>query len=469
MSGAHLLARALCAGAAVIVGACAHPLGVDWDDPLYQRIVEEEDGVSSSGSGVANGRRYAHVRPPAATVDGALTIEDAVRIGVLNHPALRKTGYGVRAAAGREMQAGLLPNPSVGLEIESLGADAGDGGETALVFEQEFPTAGKRRKARDVAEADRMIEQATFRATAYEVATRVRIAFVAALAAERRLEAFESLLALSDEVLAAADVRVEAGAATEADRLRARVVQEQAELDTVAARVRSDAARRALASAMGLETALEAALTGDLASLPALPDQEETVALTLERNAEVERAQHAIERAARAHTLAKARATPNLFAGIGPRYSDPDGETTLDVSVGVEIPLFDRNQGEVAARMAERIGAGAAMGATRLRLIEAVADAWSSYLTARLSADAYADSLLLKAERTLELTQEAYRAGKADYLRLLDAQQTLVRARIAYVDALEALHEAAATLEGLMQNTTPWADVLGLHTSEITR
>jgi len=80
------------------------------------------------------------------------------------------------------------------------------------------------------------------------------------------------------------------------------------------------------------------------------------------------------------------------------------------------------------------------------------------YESARHTVEAYGSSLLPKAQRTLELTREAYRAGKTDYLRLLDAQQTLVRSRIAYIDALASLHEAAAILEGLMQRTAPWRD-----------
>jgi cobalt-zinc-cadmium efflux system outer membrane protein len=463
MSRVHPCAAGLCAGAAILLSGCAAPLVDAWNDPLYRLVIDEPEGAAPAPAASADAPAA-----PAAEQPGRLTIADAVRIGITSHPELRRAGYGVRAAGGREAQAGRYPNPSIGFEIEALGSDAGRGGETTLLFEQEFPTAGKRRKARDVAEADRLIEQAAFRATAFEVATRVRIVFVRALAAERRLEAFESLATLADEVLAAAEARVAAGAATETDRLRAQVVQEQARLDAATARADADAARRALAAAMGLETTLESDLAGDLASPPVLPDQEETVALALDRNAEIERARFAIERAIRAHMLAKSQATPNIVAGIGPRYSDPDNETTLDVGVGIEIPLFDRNRGEIAARMAERIGAGAALSATRLRLIEAVAEAWASYRTARLSADAYGGSLLPKAERTLDLTEQAYRAGKADYLRLLDAQQTLVRSRVAHLDALAALHEAAATLEGLTQHTTPWADALGPNTSEVT-
>jgi len=445
------------AGAALLLGACMRSSTVLWDDPLYRRVVEEPSEVAWTE------REQSDAQQPNATANvlsltEPLTIDSAVRIGLLNHPELRRAGFGVQAAAGRETQSGLLPNPSVGLEIEALGSEFGNGGETTLLVEQEILTAGKRRRARAVAEADRLAEQAAFRATAFDVATRIRIAFIAASAAERRFEEFNSLLAVAEELLAAANARVDAGAATEPDRLRAQVVREQARIDTQAARNALEAARRSLTAAMGVDETIDVPLVADLNSLPSLPTEEEVLALAIAGNAQMEQARIAIERASRAHALAKAEATPNLFAAIGPRYSDLDNETTLDVGVGVEIPLFDRNQGEIAARMAERVGAGAAFGAVRLRLVEAIANEWASYQTARMNVEAYAASLLPTAEQTLALTRDAYRAGKSDYLRVLDAQQTVVRARIAYVDALESLHEATATLEGFMQRAPLWAE-----------
>lgn len=136
----------------------------------------------------------------------------------------------------------------------------------------------------------------------------------------------------------------------------------------------------------------------------------------------------------------------------------------MGLSVG--LPLFDRNQGEIAATLAERIGAGAQLRSVRLSLIKAVSEAWSSYESARFSVAQYRDSVLPKAQRTLDLTREAYRAGKIDYLRLLDAQQTLVRSRIASIDALASLHEAAAILEGLMQRSAPWRDAINPETTQ---
>jgi len=404
--------------------------------------------------------RELHATDATASIGEKLTLDEAVRFAVLNHPDLVRSASAVRAAGGRELQAGLYPNPAFNIDAEALGTEAGEGGETAFIVEQELVTAGKRRKAQAVAEADRLIRQAAFRGTEFEVATQVRRAFANASAAAERRAAQRALLDLATELLDAAEAQVEAGAVTEPDRLRAEVVREQAAIDLRTAENDAEAAKEALAVSLGLDGALEAALHHDLSTLPELPPREDAVKLVLAQNSDIEQARLAIERAGRAHKLAQAQAIPNVTVAAGPRYSDPDNETTLDVGLSIELPLFDRNQGEIAATLADRIGTGAQLGSVRLSLIEAVSEAWSAYESARHTVETYGSSLLPKAERTLDLTREAYRAGKIDYLRLLDAQQTLVRSRVVYIDALASLHEAAAILEGLMQRSAPWRDAI---------
>lgn len=454
-----------------LVGCATEP--PDWDDGLYRRVLpatEDAAGLALA-TGAANPAQQpvqqAEQDEPGALapdVDG-LTLDEAIRFAVLNHPDLRRSAAAVRAAGGRELQAGLYPNPSIGIEAESIGSDEGEAGEAAFVLNQEIVTMGKRRKARAVAKSDRLALQAEFRSAEYEVVTRVREAFARAAAASERLDAQRELLDLATELLDAARSRVDAGAAIETDRLRAEVVREQARIDLRAAEQDRGAAMSALASAVGVDGALDAEIRHDLTSLPELPGREETVRLVLSNNADVRRARHVIERARKAYELARAQAVPNVTAGAGPRYSGPADETTLDLRLGIELPLVDRNQGEIAAALAERIGAGAELGSVRLSLIEAVSEAWSSYESARFSVERYSESVLPKAQRTLELTSEAYRAGKIDYLRLLDAQQTLVRSRVAYVDALRSLNQSAAILEGLMQRAAPWRDAVAPETT----
>ncbi|MAY73191.1 MAG: hypothetical protein CMJ31_00420 [Phycisphaerae bacterium] len=442
----------------LLVAGCAGPFDRSWDDPVYGDIRDRYQQADELNARLRSDGDDLDESRPALDGLAQLSVDDAIRVAIGNAPSLRRAGYQVDVAAGRVTQAGLYPNPAFVFDAEGLGSDAGSGGETAYRIEQEIVLGGKLSKSRRVAESDRLAAQAGFVAEEFAVASRVTRAYFAALTARERLENRQQLIELSDRLLDAATAQVEAGAATEPDQLRAEVVREQAQIGLESARLDYDAARQQLASAMGLDEPITLPLSSESRNLPELPDQDALLTATLEANGRIAIARLAIERAQRAHSLAKAQSIPNIVASIGPRYSDPDDETTLDVGLGVEIPLFDRNQGNIRAALADRLSSAAALREVQLELIAEVSNAYAAYQSARAAVTRYDEQLLPKAERTLDLTRQAYQRGKADYLRLLDAQQVVIESRIAYVDALQRLHEAAALLRELAQTEAPWRD-----------
>jgi cobalt-zinc-cadmium efflux system outer membrane protein len=442
-----------------LLGAgCAGPMDRPWDDAVYQSL---RDRYADSDERIAaTPTPDAQLDEPAASFAAldALSVDDAVRIAIANTPSLRRAGYQVDVAAGRVIQAGLYPNPQFEFFAESLGAEAGKGGETNYLLSQELVLGGKLDRARDVAQADELAAKAAFVAEEFAVASRVTKSYFAAVAAQERLGSRRQLIDLSQQLLDAANAQVDAGAATEPDRLRAEVVQAQAEIDLESARLDAHAALRSLASAIGIDGTVEIPLTDTPRSLPHFPSQEAVVAAALAANSRVSLARIAIERARSVYELAKAEAVPNLVASAGPRYSDPESETTLDLGVGMEIPLFDRNQGNIRAAMADRLSSAAQLREVQLQLIAEVSEAWAAYESARIATTRYQETLLPKAQRTLDLTRQAYERGSADYLRLLDAQQVVIESKIAYVDALYRLQAAAALLRELAQTDAPWRD-----------
>ncbi|MDQ7014573.1 MAG: TolC family protein [Planctomycetota bacterium] len=446
--GVAIAASALAAG-------CSSPLSQSWDDPVSRSIRARFQA--------ADLQRAAGAVPPdnpAIEIEslGSLSVDDAIRIGIANTPGLRRAGYRVDIAAGRVLQAGLYPNPSFAFDAEGLGADAGAGGETIYRVEQEIVLGGKLGKARAVAEADRLAAQAGFVAEEFDVAARVSNAYFAAVAARERQQSRQEMLDLSRRLFEAVSAQVEAGSATEADRLRAEVVREQAEIEFETARLDATTARRLLGTVIGMEGPVTLALSTPPDELPSFPDRDSILAMALETNSRVSLAKIAIERAGRAHELAKAEAVPNLIASIGPRFSDIDNETTLDIGLGVEIPLFDRNQGNIHAALAERLSSAAQLREVQLQLIGEVGEAWAAYESARLTIGRYREQLLPKADRTLDLTRQAYERGKVGYLRLLDAQQVVIESNIAYINALARLQRSAALLRQLAQTEAPWRD-----------
>jgi cobalt-zinc-cadmium efflux system outer membrane protein len=388
----------------------------------------------------------------------SLSVEDAIRLAIQHNPQLRAAGYRVDAASGRVLQAGLYPNPSLSFSGESIGADGGSGGETAYTIEQEIVLGGRIQRARDVADSDKQAAQESFVAQEFTLATQVSRAYFGVVAAQQELSDRRELSELSSQLLDAVRARVEAGSATEPDLLRAEVVYEQSRIVLESARNQDRAARQTLASVIGVEQRIDLPLTTSVDEFVELPAYEDIVASTLRANSRMALARISVQRARQAHRLAQAESAPTLVASVGPRYSDIDGETTLDVGLNLEIPLFDRNQGEIEATLSERLSASAELRNVQLELLAEVAQAWSVYQSSLVAVDQYQQQLLPKAERTLDLTRQAYQSGKADYLRLLDAQQVLIESRLSYVEAAERLHRAAALLNELSQTHAHWRE-----------
>jgi outer membrane protein, heavy metal efflux system len=437
-----------------LISGCAGPLDQRWDEPTYRAIQSRYTEHDKEIAGL-DGQEHSYPSFGLDTLD-VLSVEDAIRIAIEHSPELRSAGYSVDAASGRVLQAGLYPNPTFSFGGESLGANAGNAGETNYIFEQEIVLGGKLKKARAVAESDRLAARAEFVAQEFSVASRVSRAYYASVSANERLAKREELSALASQLLEAASSRVEAGSASLPDQLRAEVVFEQAQIELDAARFDAKAAMQSLSSAIGIEGEIELPLISSVNQLPELPSHEELLAATLDANSRISLARIAIIRAKQAHKLAQSQSTPNIVLSVGPRYSDIDSESTVDAGVSFRIPLFDRNQGEIKATLAERLSASSQLRAVQLDLLAEVSQAWSAYQSAYAAAGRYQNQLLPKAEKTLDMTRQMYQSQKTNYLRLLDAQQVVVESRIAYVNTLQRLHEAASLLNELSQTNAPW-------------
>lgn len=439
---------------ASMVAGCASPLDSYQDEPQYRSLqskyVEHDRQVAESSHDL-----------PVVMVNALkdldqLSVDDAIRIAIEHNPQLRATGYLVDAATGRVMQSGLYPNPTVSLAGESIGADQGGGGESTVHIEQEILLGGRLKHAKSIAISDRDAAREEYIANEFAIAAQTSNAYFQAVSAQERLGMHQELVELSTQLLDGIKARVEAGSASEIDLLRGEVAFEQSRLGLDAAQFQAQASHEYFISMLGLDEPIDIPMSTSIDELPDLPLYEDILSSTLSANSRVSLARVAIERARNEHQLAKANSRPDLFVSVGPRYSDIDNETTIDVGLSLEVPLFDRNQGAIDAALSERLSASAQLQSIQIELASEVSAAWSVYQSAFSATNRYQNRVIPKAEQTLDLTRQAYQGGKADYLRLLDAQQIVIESRLAYLTTLEQLHSAAALLNQLSQSNASW-------------
>lgn len=169
-------------------------------------------------------------------------LPQALQRALAANPRLTAAERDIGIAGGLRIQAGVLPNPEVSFELDNvLGSGPYKGSrsaETNLQLSQLVELGGKR-EARHRCPARPASAPAVWqrRATRLEVLSETAIAFITIISAQRRIEIFDEQIASFDQLIPLLQRRVQEGASSPAETLRAqvaadlfRVERERAEL-----------------------------------------------------------------------------------------------------------------------------------------------------------------------------------------------------------------------------------------------
>jgi cobalt-zinc-cadmium efflux system outer membrane protein len=121
------------------------------------------------------------------------------------------------------------------------------------------------------------------------------------------------------------------------------------------------------------------------------------------------------------------------------------------MQVMIEVPLFDRNQGNIRSARADIAGARADLRTIELDLAAQAAAQLANYRTAQRLVGWYEQDILPKARETVTLTQTLYGRGEVTFLSLLQAQRILTETELVYVDTQETRWQAAVQIADLLQ------------------
>jgi outer membrane protein, heavy metal efflux system len=382
----------------------------------------------------------------------SLNLSDLIGITLERNPILAQAHLDVEAALGRATQAGLCPNPTVGVTGEELGSRDGPGGFiTAPLVTQEFVLGGKLRLSRRAAfkqvDQSRLAQMSQW----YAILTAVRQAYFDALAAETRVGVLDRLLELADRSLQNAETLLKGNQIAELDVLPFRVDRERLRADLDTARNERIAAWYRLTALMGAPDLPCASLLGSLDALT--PDYcfdavKETVLAT---HPDVLAAEVGIDRAELLLKRARVQCVPNVTFGAGyTRNNMVPGQNEWTFAVGMPVPLFDRNQGNIQEAYALVGRAQQEVRRVQNDLIQRLATAFSQYQAARQRAERYRTVILPSARQANELALKAFRGGQFEYLRVLQSQQALAAAELDYLQTLQNHWRAASEIAGLL-------------------
>jgi len=243
------------------------------------------------------------------------------------------------------------------------------------------------------------------------------------------------------------------------DILQAEVEQLQTNVSLRVAQQNLQATWRMLAAVAGNPALPLARLEGDLDSIPDL-NYEEWIATTLRESPEVKLAQQAIDRGEASLTQARKAVIPDLqLTGILVNDYTPLKETNPSratgvmggAQIGVRLPIFNRNQGNIAAAKGEIESAKQELERVKLQLQRDLGSMFRDYDAARVTVQQYKTEMLPRAQEAYRLYQTNYQKMAAAYPQVLIPQRTLFQLEADYIQALESAWESSLLIRGFGQ------------------
>ncbi len=392
----------------------------------------------------------------AAAQTPTLSLAQALQIAREHNPLIDIAHQRIDVAQGMRTQAGLIPNPvlTATSENEPLGGAPGftfsNQTDDYIYASQTIELGGKRQRRVAAAQAGIAVSGLEAEIALRQLAARVALAYWGASAAAMVRELYREEAATLSRMVAYSRARVHEGAAAGADLLRIQLESDRLAASANLAAAEADRTLVGLYQEMGAgDFPQSVTFTDSLQAIAAL--KLPSLDVVLRQRPEVRLANARLQQAQATARLERANAIPDPDLMLGyKRWSGYDqfvGRDTLFFGVKAALPLFNRNQGRIAAADAELRIAKLGVKAQELAIRAEVASALKQYRRSLEALERIMPAMNERASRNLEITREAYHIGGADLIRFLDAERMRIETRVSYLRALAQYHQSLVHLE----------------------
>ena len=381
-------------------------------------------------------------------------MEEAIDLALQSSPAIQAARTQVDLSRAQEITARLRPNPVLqwdaqflpiftpsAFSVENLDQtqqyDLGIG----YLFERGQKRQRRKQAAQDATEVTGAQVTDAERTLAFNVAQQ----FIAALLARSNLEFATENLASFRKTLEIAETRFKAGEISQGDFLKVRLQALQFETDLNAARIAGVQALANLRQLVGFE-ALPADfdVVGDLAYEPITTRLEDAQAEALRQRPDLVAARLSVIAARSQIALAQANGKHDLNSTFS--YSHTFGVHSSSFSFNIPLPIFNRNQGEIARTRFAETQAGFIEKSTQDSVLRDVQIAHEQARTNEEIVRLYTSGYLDSAKQSRDISEFAYRQGAASLLDLLEAERSYRSSQLGYRQALANYMVAARQL-----------------------
>jgi cobalt-zinc-cadmium efflux system outer membrane protein len=381
-------------------------------------------------------------QPPRLALQEALDLADKQNLDLAAARRQRAVALaGIQIAKER-------PNPTV--NFTALRDEPHEG----LFFDQPIEIGGKRGRRIEVARQEGAVTEVEIASLARQVRKNTRETYYAAAYARAESERLSRVVGLTKRLEQIAKDRFNAGDVAQLEVLQSSLEVSRAEADLEVARQREIVSLSELNALLDEPATKPWELAGTLEDATPTARLEDLVGRAYQSNPDLQHlgGEKKVEDSRR--SLLKAERVPDLVLDAGIDFNAPrDFRYGPRSQVSMNLPIFTRNQGEIAQSIANSRVLDAETAATERSVSARVESAYFDLGAQRTQVRLYHDRLLPVARQLESMAEESYRAGKTGILTAIQAQQDVQSVESNYLQSLEQLQNLYADLEETVGGT----------------
>lgn len=389
-----------------------------------------------------------------------ITLDEAVNLALTHSPSIQAQRTLILQNQAQEITANLRPNPTLGADsqfipIFSPQYFSGDNLDQAQQFDiglgYLFERGHKRQRRLQAARDQTAVTKAQVADAERTLAFNVGQQFVNVLLAESTLDfAFQDLKSFQQTV-DISETQYKAGYISEGDYLKIKLQLLQFQTDVSSAQLAKVQALAALRESLGYKTVpTDFDVVGDLAFQPLKGRVEDFQVTALRERPDLRASQLGVTAAQSQIQLAEANAKVDVNGTYD--FSHVSGQSTASIFVSFDLPIFNRNQGEIARTRYALTQAQLQDLAANDTVMTDVLNAYEAVRSNEQVLRLYISGYLKEAQESRDINEYAYKRGAASLLDYLDAERSYRSVQLAYrqslasyMTAVEQLKEAVGT------------------------
>src|SRR5450631_4077696 len=387
-----------------------------------------------------------------------ISLDRAIDLALAHNHSLKANRTLILQNQAQEITANLRPNPTLGVDTQFIpffspqdfsGTNLDQTQQFDIGIGYLFERGHKRQRRLQAARDQTAVTRAQVTDAERTLAFNVGQQFVSVLLAESTLQfALEDLKGFQQTV-DISQAQFKAGFIGEGDFLKIKLQLLQFQTDVSSARLAKVQALTGLRGMLGYDTVpADFDVIGDLAYQPLLAKVEDLQARALRERPDFRAAELGITAAQSQYLLAKVNAKVDVNGTYD--FTHVSGENTASIFANFELPIFNRNQGEIARTNYALTQAKEQELSASETVLSDVANAYEAVRSNDEVVQLYTSGYLKQAQDSRDISEYAYKRGAASLLDFLDAERSYRSTQLAYRQALGSYMTALEQLKQAM-------------------